>query len=29
MGGGMGGDIDPSLTSQQVSVDYIRVYELQ
>ncbi|MCB0627168.1 MAG: family 16 glycosylhydrolase [Saprospiraceae bacterium] len=27
MGGGMGGEIDPALTSQQLIVDYVRVYE--
>jgi len=27
MGGGMGGQIDENLTSQQLIVDYIRVYE--
>lgn len=26
MGGGMGGDIDPSLESQELLVDYVRVY---
>jgi beta-glucanase (GH16 family) len=29
MGGGMGGAIDPDLTSQQFIVDYVRVFELQ
>jgi len=29
MGGGMGGKIDESLTSQKLLVDYIRVYELR
>lgn len=29
MGGGMGGDIDPSITSQKVIFDYVRVYELE
>ena len=29
MGGGMGGAISPELTSQQLIVDYIRVYELK
>jgi beta-glucanase (GH16 family) len=29
MGGGMGGPIDESITSQKLIVDYIRVYELQ
>ncbi len=28
MGGGMGGAIDPSIESQQFTLDYIRVYEL-
>lgn len=29
MGGGMGGDIDPKLTSQKFILDYVRVYELE
>ena len=29
MGGGMGGNVDPALTSQKLIVDYIRVYELK
>ena len=29
MGGGMGGTIDPNIKSQQLIVDYIRVYEKQ
>jgi beta-glucanase (GH16 family) len=29
MGGGMGGDIDPALTSQKLIFDYVRVYELK
>ncbi len=29
MGGGMGRDVDPTLTSQKLIVDYVRVYELQ
>lgn len=29
MGGGMGGDIDPALTTERMEVDYIRVYGRQ
>lgn len=29
MGGGMGGTIDPNLTSQKLIIDYVRVYELK
>jgi beta-glucanase (GH16 family) len=29
MGGGMGGDVDPALTSQKIIFDYVRVYELK
>ncbi|MDD5150482.1 MAG: glycoside hydrolase family 16 protein [Flavobacterium sp.] len=29
IGGGMGGDIDPQLTSQKLIFDYVRVYELK
>lgn len=29
MGGGMGGNIDPKLTSQKLIFDYVRVYELK
>lgn len=29
IGGGMGGDIDPALTSQKFILDYVRVYELE
>lgn len=29
MGGGMGGNVDPALTSQKLIVDYVRVYELK
>jgi beta-glucanase (GH16 family) len=29
IGGGMGGDIDPALTSQKLILDYVRVYELK
>jgi len=29
MGGGMGGEVDPSITSQKLIFDYVRVYELK